>query len=343
MNEAAATHAELKAMRAAAPTQKTKGKSKLGGLPRPRKNVPTLAPSPDQLPDNLAQLHYYATLLQQLHVRHKNQHRGQLWFKQLNLLHRAVRNLLEVEIRLRDLQQVHSTNQNSAEDMRKSFETERQLRSKREELKEWIREVLISECYVRFSVLVADGDGGFANLGVVLVAAVAGLAAVVGLPKEAEEEGMEGIERDVHAARESVKRQKQPDMRDELVSGKRPVEPEAAMDLGDDFGTVVDRARLSEGLQGREEKERSLMEEKQDMRVLKDEEQEEAMDQGKKRSNDSGTFSKKTQEKRKPDAPIEAASREASPSAAMTKLSKSAPKRGKRKKNAIDDLFAGFA
>ena len=310
-----------------------------------------LAPTiPDQvLPDTLAQLHYHATLLHQLHVRHNNQHRAQLWFKQLNLLRRAVRDLLEGEIKLLDLQQqqaLSTSPNNSAESIRKKFETERQLRSRNGELREWIREVLILDCYVRFSVLVADGDGGFANLGVVLVAAVAGLAtAVVGLPQAQAEQ--EGIEPAVHdAARDSVQNhQKQPYMGNEAVSGKRECqgEPEDDMDPAHDFGTVVDRARLSEGLRGREEKEKPPMEEeKQDnMRVLDEEEQQEAMDQGKERSNNSGPFSnKKTPGKRKPDTSlIEAASR----SAASTKLSKSAPKRGKRKKNAIDDLFAGFA
>ena len=343
---------------AAAPTQKTKSKSKPRGLPRPRKNVPTLAPTFDHvLPNTLAQLHYHATLLQQLHVRHKNQHRGQLWFKQLSLLRRAVRNLLEGEIKLLDLQQARSINpgNNSAESIRRKFGMERQLRSRNGELREWIREVLIPESYVRFSVLVADGEGGFANLGVVLVAAVAALAnVVVGLPQAPAER--KGIERDgCDAARDSVQNhQKQPEVGDEAVSGKRECqgEPEDDMHLADDFGTVVDRDRVSEGLRGREEKEKPLLMSScflSPMRIHKEEEQEEAIHPGKKRSNDSGSgpFSNnKTPGKRKLDASlIEAASREASPSsaAATTKLSKSTPKRGKRKKNAIDDLFADFA
>ena len=340
----------MKELKAAAPTPRPKAKPRIAGLPRPRKAIPPLptftsspSSSPDQIPKTLSQLHYYATLFQQLHVRHKNQHRAQLWFKQLSLLRRAVRDLLEVDIKLLELQQGHQANQISAEDVRKKFDGERQLVSSKASLTVWIREVLVPECYVTSSVMVADGDGGFANLGAVLVAAVAGLAALVGLPKEVEEEGMEGVERDVDARAERVKHQKQTNVRRETLGANNQGEPQADMNLGEDFGTVIDRAKVSEGLQARGDEQTSTKAKEQDVEGLIEAEEKGATDQVKIRSNEFGALSKKTEGKREPDTSMEAASRDESPSPATTILSKNAKKKAKRKKNAIDDLFEGFA
>ena len=201
---------------------------------------------------------------------------------------------------------------------------------------EWIREVLVPECYVRFSVLIADGDGGFANLGVVLVAAVAGLSGVVGLPKEAKSDAMEDVQLVVGADAEIVMHQKQARVMREEMGNSAQREPKADMNLGDDFGTVVDRAKLSEGSQGLEGERISAKEKEPTMeRLIED--KEEATDQGEKRLDESGASSEKTKRKREPDTSMKALR------SATTRLSKNVKRKAKSKKNAIDDLFKGFA
>ena len=340
-------------MKVAALAQRVKGETRSAGLPRPRKAIPPLSTiansplSPEQIPNAVSELYYYATLLQQLHVRHKNQHRGQLWFKQLGLLRRALRDLYDAEIGLLYLRQAPDIISTSAQDMRSWFDNERLLLLERERMTEWTREVLIPECYVRFSVLVADGDGGFANLGVVLVAAVAGLSGLVGLPKEADEEVMKGVECSVDVEAKVLQHQKQANARSEVVGSGSQAEPEADTTVGDDFGTVIDRAKLSKGLRGREDQQNSAKGKEQDVKGLTKDEEQEATDHGKDRSNASGVFSKKIEEEenRDLDTSMETASREESSTLTTTKVSKYSKKRvtKKKKKNAIDNLFEGFA
>ncbi len=337
----------MKANQATSSSRRAKTRST--GLGRPRKSLPTLPTtassslSADAEPENLSQLHYYATLLQQLHVRHRNQHRSQLWFQQLGLLRRAVRDLLDVDNKLVGLKQIHSTTRDSAENVRRRFKTERELVLRREELAEWICEVLIPACYVRFSVLMADGDGGFANLGVVLVAAVAGLGAAIGLPKGSVEEAMESVGHSVDAGVESVKHQRLAVGRSEVVRGRAGVgqgEVQADMDLGDDFGTVVERVKLSEGSPAIEDEEIPSKEKEQDVGVSITVE---AMEKGSEQKPESKAFSKQIDDKKRWATSRKPAPGEGSPTPATFVMGKNARKGAKRKKNAIDDLFEGFA
>lgn len=62
---------------------------------------------------------------------------------------------------------------------RRTLQRESFLKTKSEHLRVRIRRVLV-DTYVRVSTLIAEGEGGFANLGVVLVGVVAGVGDVVG-------------------------------------------------------------------------------------------------------------------------------------------------------------------
>ena len=165
-------------------------------LPHPPRSARSLPPLPsslhsDESDDSLQTLHTTLTLLSQLHVRHKNQHRSQAWFKSLNLLRRSLRHLYDLKLNLLALLQLSATEapkQRNAEAVRHAFARESDLRSKQEGLQVWIREIVLVKCYAAFSAVVADVQ--FAPLGVVLMGVVGDVGGVVGLP-EARLEGGE--------------------------------------------------------------------------------------------------------------------------------------------------------
>ena len=158
-------------------------------LPHPLRSLRPLRPLPpsphsDQTDDSLPTLHATLTLLQQLHVRHKNQHRSQSWFKSLNLLRRSLRHLYDLKLALLALLQPSPTEapkQRSAEAVRHAFARESDLGAKQEGLQVWIREVVLAKCYAAFSTVVADAQ--FAPLGVVLMGVAGDVGGVVGLPE----------------------------------------------------------------------------------------------------------------------------------------------------------------
>lgn len=119
-------------------------------------------------------------ILQLIIRRNKNQHRLQAFYKYLSLLRNALRRLLIVQ---KALVGTTAAKPAKADDVRRGFEREAELRSQRDFIEEHISQVLVPTCYVVFSALV--GDSQFANLGLVLVDLLADIAAGehgVGLP-----------------------------------------------------------------------------------------------------------------------------------------------------------------
>ena len=159
---------------------------KARGLNRPRKPINFQIPRTDSsiASDQESASHglrRYILLLDLIVRRHKNQHRSQLFFKQVQTLRRALRQLLNLYTQLDELSATKLAK--SAEELRRRFEQEANLRSQREVAEEHIREVLVPKCYVAFSNVVADLP--FANLGVVLMGILSEVAAGkngIGLP-----------------------------------------------------------------------------------------------------------------------------------------------------------------
>lgn len=140
--------------------------------------------SPTEQAQNLPhKLRDHIRLIDLIIRRNKNQHRNQLFFKYLTLLRRSLIKLETVLSKLVTLAPSGNASRSAAQ-IRERFETESRLRSRREVLTEFLQEHLVPKCYLAFSGLVADTQ--FANLGVVLMALLAGVAAGengVGLPK----------------------------------------------------------------------------------------------------------------------------------------------------------------
>ena len=148
----------------------------------------------------LQRLREIVDLLQKIHVRNKNQHGGQGWWKGINGLRRALWQLLNVCVELERLSRGgvsvgdgklggvggRGGDESGVKAVRARFEREAELRRKEKGLEEWIREVLVPEAYVAGSKVVSDGQ--FAMLGVVLVALVGDVVGLVGMPKPRRED-----------------------------------------------------------------------------------------------------------------------------------------------------------
>ena len=298
------------------PSKKALKSSKVRrGLDRPRKRLPSLdllSKSQHDTPDSLSQLHYHTSILQQLYVRHKNQHRGQLWFTQLNLLRRATRDLSEVAGELVELQRSPQTFGVSvkAEEVRRRFETQKTFSTRKRELEDWIRETLVPQCYVRFSVLVADGDGNFANLGVVLVGLIASVADTVGVPTFQKDQEMV----------EAGKKQAVLTEMKAMEKNERGYEVDK-LSAQDDLGIMIQRAAIPppcKDLQPQFKK------------------QETVLDQDEPRVEDTDMKG----EQERPQAETAAPTTKSGATAA-SKAKWNKRKVNKKKGNAIDDLFAG--
>lgn len=169
------------------------------GLYRPRKPINFQISSADSsIASDQGSVSYrlrkQILLLDLIVRRHKNQHRSQLFFKQVQTLRRALRQLLALHTQLDDLSATKLTK--SADEVRRRFEQEATLRSQREVAEEHIREVLVPKCYVAFSNVVADLP--FANLGVVLMGILSEVAAGrngIGLPVSNNEDDQSYVEK----------------------------------------------------------------------------------------------------------------------------------------------------
>ena len=124
-------------------------------------------------------------LLDKIWIRSKNQHHTQSWWRTLSMLRKSLTNLCTLDKEEKILTQGQQRSV-TAEDFRRRFEQQSDIRRRREVWKEWTREVLVPKAYLGFSILV--GDKQFANLGVVLMSILADLAKLVGCIRGSDDE-----------------------------------------------------------------------------------------------------------------------------------------------------------
>jgi hypothetical protein len=91
------------------------------------------------------------SLLAQIWHRNKNQHRGQKWWKWVSILKRSVRDLVdrtgaveESGVGLKNGEK----HLNEAALARKRMERDRARREQREQVEEWLREVVLAKCWL---------------------------------------------------------------------------------------------------------------------------------------------------------------------------------------------------
>lgn len=276
------------------------------------------------------------SFLDKIWARNKNQHRNQPWWKTLSMLRKAVARLsgLGSEERLVQAQAHVLGSTSNAQDVRKRFDRETQLRREQEVWRSWIRQVLVPKAYLGFSSLV--GDVQFANLGVVLIGLLADVVSIVGSPTGDEESG-EGTDssktKDMRGRGENFTTSK---MRTLMATSLKMTGPQSGELVerqydSDDLGEIVERdpdlslAALPSSKRTREDRrlEGKTKGSKAAVPHTTSENNEvsgEELDGGK---NNSAKGSDHTEERR------------------MTKSGNSAIK-AKKSKNRIDDLFAGL-
>jgi hypothetical protein len=303
------------------------------GLPRPRRALPA-SPSLSAQRDivsatewkshgELEQLRYYAELLQKLHVRHKNQHRGQVWFRSINQLRRSLRSLLETESELGLLRGgtsdtvvgrgAEGEGLSQAAVVRRRLEKEKELELRRDELRVRVRG-LVPVCYLRCSALIADGEGGFAGLGVVLVGIVAGVGGVVGF-EEGEDGDGRGGGMEGHSGRKGVE-----------------IDERRSSGVGGDGVGVSEMGKVG-GVPGETGKGGAYGV----LVVGVDEEGDDDMGVAVVREEKGVSKTSPI-----PAPRLSASKASTAESSSKKEKHKTKPKEKKRKKNAIDDLFSGF-
>lgn len=162
-------------------------------------------------------LHAVATTLQALHVRHRNQHGGQGWWRAFRGLRKGVVKLTALEVGLWNLRYGDGAAapagldgsegggdgggsggggggevRTEAEKARRQLAEEEELEREKGVWERWVREVVVPRAYVAGGAVVRDGQ--FAGLGVVLVGLVAEVGGVVGGVREVEGMMGEGVD-----------------------------------------------------------------------------------------------------------------------------------------------------
>ncbi|KIX10373.1 uncharacterized protein Z518_01455 [Rhinocladiella mackenziei CBS 650.93] len=220
------------------------------------------SPIPTPTPDSGTKLFATKSILDQIWIRNKNQHRTQSWSKSLILLRKAVTKVVDLEEEERLLRgQINgggAIGGMDAKEIRKRFEQETQVRREKGVWTDWIREMLVPRAYVGFTGLV--GDSQFANLGVVLVGILGDVMSAVGPPTilDEEEESRSGV-----VTREGEKmsrtmadeeygktKARSPTTSSLRVTGLQSGEIVGRMYDGDDFGEVVERRKDKNSEQG---------------------------------------------------------------------------------------------
>jgi ribonuclease MRP protein subunit RMP1 len=245
----------------------------------------------------------------------------------------------------------------SGQTVRKRFERESQLRTEKEAWAEWIREVLLPKAYLGFSGLV--GDTQFANLGVVLMGVLADIVSVTGAPKPCE-----GSDDGLGSTKIAGTRQGQ----EVVVNGEaRMLEATSLRVTGLQSGEIIERQYDSDDMGEIVERNTSDEDAKRRQIVASNEKEEAAntpSDGGDSRTASSTTLVSKKLKQQRPDTPkIQSALASAQVatgrvivsdetmaqkrSESVTQVAEKAnkSKQGKSKskrKNAIDDLFAGL-
>ncbi|KIW71253.1 hypothetical protein PV04_03438 [Phialophora macrospora] len=342
------------------PEEKRQGPGRVKAGDNTKANIrPSVRPSTAEPDGNITTLSFAKTLLDKIWVRNKNQHRTQPWWRTISSLRKAtsrLETLEDEERRLKSATQVPGS-LSSGQYVRQRFERESQLRTEKEAWAEWIREVLLPKAYLGFSGLVRDAQ--FANLGVVLMGVLADIVSVTGAPKPSEESedglgrtktagGRQGQEVD---ATGEARRLEATSLR---VTGLQSGELIERQYDSDDMGEIVERNTSDEGAKR--------------MQIIDSNEGEEAantqIDGGASRTASSTTSVSKKQKQKRPDTPKirsatasaqlatgrmtvsgEAVAQGKSESATKSAEKASKPKQGKprtKRKNAIDDLFAGL-
>lgn len=149
--------------------------------PKGNSKIPS---SPTEKESELVSLLY---ILDRIYHRNRNQHRRSAWWRDLALLRKSVRGLVEMGREIEGLRRSPSGQGAKATEVRSNLERIRELEEMQEDREKWSREILIPRCWRGFAALVADNQFG-GNLGVVLIAVLAGIAGVVGFPSVYEEE-----------------------------------------------------------------------------------------------------------------------------------------------------------
>lgn len=132
---------------------------------------------------------------------------------------------------------------------RRNFEEQATLRTQREAVTGWLRDTICPRCYIGFSSVV--GDSQFANLGVVLMAALADVVTVVGQPREVMADTGRGPEHDTVAASMTLT------ARTVRITGAAAGSVVERVYESDDLGEVIerrpDRKRKSSDVDDRDE------------------------------------------------------------------------------------------
>ena len=148
---------------------------------------------------NESRLHRTLDIMDRLYHRNKNQHRAQPWWRALGLLRYHVAKLCKLLDGLSSTtstmtsaklgkdrakkasKEVKTGSVGQARITRERLDHREDLRHGAEETKTWIREVLITRCYLRFGALVAEQS--WVNLGLVLIGVLGDIGSIVGLPE----------------------------------------------------------------------------------------------------------------------------------------------------------------
>lgn len=132
---------------------------------------------------------------------------------------------------------------------RRNFEEQATLRTQREAVTGWLRDTICPRCYIGFSSVVVDSQ--FANLGVVLMAALADVVTVVGQPRQVVADTVRGPEHDAVAANMTLT------ARTVRITGTAAGSTVERIYDSDDLGEVIerrpDRKRKSSDVDDRDE------------------------------------------------------------------------------------------
>ena len=131
------------------------------------------AATSDATTANASTLEKDCDLLSMIVRRNHNQHRNQLFFKDLTILRKTIRKLLTTQREISALQ-AEAFGSSDAARHRERFEKEAELRSRREYLTDHIRDVLVPRAFASTTGLMKDVQ--FAHLGLVVLGLLASVS-----------------------------------------------------------------------------------------------------------------------------------------------------------------------
>ena len=178
------------------------------------------------------------TILDKLFIRNKNQHRTQSWWRPFSQLRKATSRLsaLTDEENVLKSETSNTSATASAENVRRCFEREAEIRREKELWCEWIREILVPKAYLGVSGLVADQQ--FAQLGVALTGVLADIVSIAGAPRGSDGEDQNEIQRGGESRGAHAKRLMATSLR---ATGLQAGEVVERLYDSDDLGEVIER------------------------------------------------------------------------------------------------------